>query len=42
MEEDRWRVCIREIIDMKNRIISTPAGWDITQLEDILNYACVS
>ena len=43
MEEDRWRVgIIREIIDMKNGITSIPAGWDITQLEDILNYACVS
>ena len=42
-KEDMWRVgIIQEIIDMKYGVNATPAGWDITELEDILNFACVS
>ena len=43
MEEDKWRVgIIGEIIDMKNGNMVTPAGWTVEELDEILNFACVS
>ena len=43
MEEDMWRVgIIREIVDMQNGDKTIPPGWTNTELEEILNFACVS
>ena len=43
MEEDKGRVgIIGEIIDMKNGNRVTPAGWTVEELDEILNFACVS
>ena len=43
MEEDKWRVgIIGEIMDMKNGNMVTPAEWSVEELDEILNFACVS
>ena len=43
MEEDKWRVgIIREIMDMKNGTMVIPADWSEEELDEILNFACVS
>jgi hypothetical protein len=43
MEEDKWRVgIIGEIMDMKNGNKVTPAEWSVEELDEILNFACIS
>ena len=42
-EENMWRVnIIKEILDIKQGDMDIPEGWTITELEDILNFACIS
>ena len=42
-EADKWRLMIiQEIIDMKHGEKHCPEGWTNTDLEEIMNYACVS
>ena len=43
LEEDLWRVnIIKEIVNMKYGSLEIPEDWNITELEEILNFACVS
>ena len=43
LEEDLWRVnIIKEIVNMKYGSLVLPEDWNITELEEILNFACVS
>ena len=43
MEEDKWRVgIIGDIMDMQNGNMVTPAELSVEDLDEILNFACVS
>ena len=42
-DENMWRVnIIKEILDIKHGDLDIPEGWTITELDDIINFACVS
>ena len=42
MEVDKLRVnIIREIVDVQHERLASPVGWTYTDMEEILNFACV-
>ena len=41
--EDMWRLkIIKEIMDIQNEKLNCPEGWNNSDLQEILNFACVS
>ena len=43
MEKDLWRVnMIKEILNMKYGELAIPEGWTLPELDELLNFACIS